>query len=227
MGEYQYRFHFYVLLRYQDDLLQGLLVTLYITGVSLIASWTIGMIVGMAGASENRVGRVAASLYVETFRVIPELIVIFWMYYCLPILFDIRMSSFLTGFLALSLIGGSTAAEIFRAGFLYVPRGEVEGARSLGMTWFQGFRIVVLPQAVRLMIPPLVNHAIDLLKISALLSTITVTELMYVAGHLNTLTFRPMEIFTVVALVYFAVAYPVSMIGRFWERRHQTLRETP
>jgi polar amino acid transport system permease protein len=222
MSEYQYTFHFYVLLRYQEELLQGLLVTLYVTCISLLASWLIGIIVGVAGASGNHTGRAAASLYVETFRVIPELIVIFWMYYCLPILFDIRMSSFLTGFLALSLIGGSTAAEIFRAGFLYVPRGEIEAARSLGMSWLQAFRIVVLPQAVRLMIPPLVNHAIDLLKISALLSTITVTELMYVAGHLNTLTFRPMEIFTVVALMYFAIAYPVSLIARFWERRHQT-----
>ena len=225
MGDYQYKFHFYVLLQYQDELLHGLLITLYITAISLLASWVIGIVVGVAGASESRLGRGVASLYVETFRVIPELIVIFWMYYCLPILFDVRMSSFLTGFLALSLIGGSTAAEIFRAGFVHVPRGEVEAARSLGMSWFQSFRVIVLPQAVRLMIPPLVNHAIDLLKISALLSTITVTELMYVAGHLNTLTFRPMEIFTVVALMYFAVAYPVSLVGRFWERHHRTLRD--
>lgn len=207
-------FRFNVLWRYRDELIQGLGVTLEVVLIALVLSWLLGIVFGSMRLSANRVVFGAATAYVEFFRIIPEIVIIFWIYYALPVLLDLQLSSLISGLLALTFIGSAFAAEIFRAGFQAVPRQHILAARGLGMSRFQCFYRIVLPQAIRFMIPPLVSHFVDMLKVSALLSTIAVTELMYTAGALNSRTFRPIEFFTVVAIAYFMIALPASLASR-------------
>lgn len=198
---------------------QGILVTMQVVVVAVALSWLFGMLFAVCRLSRRRWLSVASQGYVEFFRSTPELVQIFWIYFCLPIFFDIRLSSFWSGIIALTLFGSAYGSEIFRAGIQAVPRGHVEAARSLGMSLSQTFRRIVLPQALRIMIPPLVNHFADMVKVSALLYTIVVTELMYETMILASATFRGLEFLTVTAFLYFAMIYPFSLLARWLEVR--------
>lgn len=215
----EYTFHWEVVYHFRYELGLGILTTVHVVLWSLLISLTAGLIVGSCRLSKQHWLALAGGAYADFFRITPELILIFWVYYCIPITLGIGISSFVSGVVALSLIGTAYAAEIFRAGFQAVPRGHVHAARSLGMSSFQTNRTIVLPQAVRIMLPPFMNFFADLLKTSSLLAPIAVTELMYRGSELNMETFRPFEAFTAVAIVYFVMIYPISMGVRRVERR--------
>ena len=204
----------------QWDLLeQGILVTVEVVVVSVALSWLFGLLFAVGRMSSRRWLSAASQAYIEFFRSTPELVQIFWVYFCLPIFLDIRLSSFWSGVIALTLFGSAYGSEIFRAGIQAVPRGHVEAARSLGLSSWQSFRRIVLPQALRLMIPPLVNHFADMVKVSALLYTIVVTELMYQTMIQAAATFRGLEFLTVTAFIYFLMIYPFSLLARWLEFR--------
>ena len=198
---------------------QGILLTIQVVVVSLLLSWLVGLLVAVCRLSKQRWLSAASQGYVEFFRATPELVQIFWVYYCIPIFFDIQLSSFWSGVIALTLFGSAYGSEIFRAGIQAVPRGHAEAARSLGMSLWQTFRRIVLPQAVRVMIPLFVNHFADMVKVSALLFTIVVTELMYQTMYHAALTFRGVEFLTVAAAIYFVMIYPFSLFARRLEVR--------
>jgi polar amino acid transport system permease protein len=161
----------------------------------------------------------AASLYVDFFRATPVLAQLIWIYYALPILTGKSLTAFVAGSIGLSLYAGSFLAEIFRAGILSVERGQSEAALALGMSRAQAMRRVILPQATVRMLPPIGSSLITLVKDSALLSIIAVPELMRQSEALASLTFRRMEVLTVVSVIYFGLTYPLSRGVNYLHRR--------
>ena len=207
-------FDHFVLLRYYPILLEGLLMTVIAIGISL----GIGIVLGLLACLGSLLGRGTAHhvarAYVHLFRATPELVLIFWVYFCLPPILDIRLSALASGVLALSVVTGAYLAEIFRAGVLAVPRGQVEAAHALAIPGYYRWRHVILPQAVRRMMPAFVNYFTELLKHTTLLAGIGVTELTYQAYTLGAQTFRYLEFLTAIAIAYFLVIFPMSLYVR-------------
>jgi ABC-type amino acid transport system permease subunit len=156
--------------------------------------------------------------FIQFFRTTPEMILIFWGYYCLPLLLDWQISGFWTGSLVLGLVAAAYLAEIFRAGIEAIPRGQWEAARALGLHAYPLWRRVVLPQSLRLMVPPFVNYFTELVKNTTLLSAIGVGELSLQAYLLGGQTFRYVEFLTVIAFGYFLVIFPATVLARRLER---------
>lgn len=200
-------------------LLSGIGVTLWVTFAALTTAMFIGLVVGLFRMSKRWFPSVASAAYVEVFRNTPTLIQLIWVYYCLPILAGINFSAIASCTIALALNGSAYVAEIFRGGIQSIDRGQVEAARSLGLSFRQTMRKIVLPQAFRRMIPPFVNEAVALLKFSSLVSVLGVADLTYQAQVLSTTTFRPIEIFTAIAVVYFVLCTMLSYCARRLERR--------
>ena len=216
-----YRFRFDVVWSNIGYLLDGLGMTLVISLVSLLASIVIGLIIALGRRSRSRWLSFPAATYCELFRDTPVLVQLFWVYYVLPVLIGVRLSAFTAVVIGLSLNSGAFLAEIFRAGIQAVPRGQIDAARVLGMNRALTMRRIVLPQAIRIVLPPMGNDFVALIKFSSLASTFAVGEITRKATELSSFTFRPIEIFSFIALVYFAICWPLSMSIRYLERRLQ------
>jgi His/Glu/Gln/Arg/opine family amino acid ABC transporter permease subunit len=214
-----YSFSFEVVWRNWPYLVSGVGITLFVTVVSLVAGTLIGLVIGVMRLSKNRVLSSIGRGYVGLLRNTPVLVQLIWVYYCVPILTGLEMDSTTSCIVALSLHGGAYVGEIIRGGIQGVDRGQVEAARTVGLSHFQTLRKVVLPQALRRMIPPLVNEAVTLLKYSSLVSVLGVADLTYNAQVLATTTFRPIEIFTFVALEYLVLCIALSYAAALVERR--------
>ena len=212
-------FDLHTLLRYQNVIWYGLWMTVFMSVVSLAIGAAIGLLACIGKLSERGLGYHLASGFIDFFRTIPEVVIIFWVYSCLPILMQITMSAEVCAILALSLFAGAFLAEIFRAGVLAVPPGQVEAANALGIPIYHIWRKIILPVAIRRMVPAFVNFLTDLVKASALLSAIGIGELFYQASVLGNTTYRHMEFFTAIAVLYFAVIFPLSVYARRSERR--------
>lgn len=198
-------------------LVEGFLVTLQITGVSLILAVAFGLISALFRLSESLAAKALARAYVELIRNTPLLVQIFFVYFVLsPVL---GLERFFSAVLALSLFEGAYLAEIFRAGILSVPRGQREAAESLGLGRWGTYRHVVLPQAVRHVLPPLTGQAVSLIKDSALVSTIAVYDLTMRAQAVIAETYLAFEIWFAVAAVYLAMTLGLSLLMGFMERR--------
>ena len=189
-------------------------MTILITLVALVLGIVLGLIICGMRLSENAVARRFALLYIDFFRNTPEMVLIFWVYFCVPPLFDIRLSAFWSGTIALSLVSGAYMAEIFRAGIESISRGQIEAAYALGLRFYPRWTAIILPQALRRMIPAIVGYFTELLKNTGLLSAIGVTELVYESSTLGAQTFRYLEFFTFTAILYFATIYPISILMR-------------
>jgi polar amino acid transport system permease protein len=196
-------FRFGVVTESLPYLLGGLKITLLVTASSLFLSFFIGLLVGMMRLSKLRLISAPASLFVLLLRNTPVLIQLVWVYYCLPIIFGIDLAPVTACILALSLHGGAYTAEIVRSGIQSIDVGQIEAAKSIGLTYTQTMQKVILPQAFRRITPPLANEGITLLKYSSLVSTLGVADLTYNAQVVATTTFRPLEIYSALALEYF------------------------
>jgi len=214
-----YTFKFDVVWANLGFLLQGIQVTLMVTIAALASGLALGLIVALARMSKRRWLYMPAIAYVEVFRNTPALIQLMWVYYCLPILTGLEISAAASATLALAVNGAAYIAEIIRGGIQGVDRGQVEAARTLGMSHVQTLRKIVLPQAFRRMIPPFVNESVSILKFSSLVSVLGVADLTYQATVLSTTTFRPIEIFTFIAVVYFILCTTLSYFARRLELR--------
>jgi len=214
-----YKFHFDVVSNNLAFLLSGIQLTLLVTAAALTGSLVLGLIVALGRMSKRPWLKMPATAYIEVFRNTPALIQLMWVYYCLPILTGFDMSAVPSATLALGVNGAAYVAEIIRGGIQSIDRGQVEAARTLGMSHFQTMRKIVLPQAFRRMIPPFVNESVSLLKFSSLVSVLGVADLTYQAQVLSTTTFRPIEIFTFIAVVYFALCTTLSFVANRLERR--------
>lgn len=197
-------------LRYWPFLLDGLRWTVQISLIAMAGGLLIGMLVALARVYQVPVLSTVGALYVDFFRSTPVLAQLIWIYYALPILTGKSLTAITAGSIGLSLYAGSFLSEVFRAGLLSVERGQTEAALALGMTRLQSLRRVVLPQAIVRMLPPIGSSLVTLVKDSSLLTVIAVPELMRQSETLASITFRRMEVLTVIAFVYFLMTYPIS-----------------
>lgn len=200
-------------------LAQGSVVTLKITVISLFFALLIGLLFGLMSTSRSKVLRGIATAYVDFLRGTPLLVQIFFIYFGLPPVLDIKIPETTAGILALSLNAGAYLAEIFRGGILSIDKGQMEAARSLGLSHGKAMRLVILPQAVRRMIPAFVNQFIVTLKDTSLLTVIGIRELMNSGEIIISSNFRSFEIWAVVAVFYFLMIYILSLLSRSLERR--------
>lgn len=214
-----YTFQFDVVWENLGFLLSGVELTLIVTVAALTSGSVVGLVVALARMSPRRWLQLPAIGYIELFRNTPALIQLMWMYYCLPLLTGLELSAVASATLALTVNGSAYIAEIIRGGIQGVDRGQVEAARTLGMSHAQTMRKIVLPQAFRRMIPPFVNEAVSILKFSSLVSVLGVADLTYQAQVLSTTTFRPIEIFTFIALVYLVLCSALAYMARRLELR--------
>jgi len=214
-----YTFRFDVVTSNLGFLLSGIKATLLVTVAALAVGLIIGLVVALGRMSRRRWVYAPATVYIEVFRNTPALVQLIWVYYCLPILTGINMNAPVSCTLALAVNGAAYIAEIIRGGIQGVDRGQVEAARTLGMSYAQTMRKIVLPQAFRRMIPPFVNESVSVLKFSSLVSVLGVADLTYQAQVLSTTTFRPIEIFTFLAIVYFVICTIMSYCARLLEIR--------
>jgi polar amino acid transport system permease protein len=196
---------------------RGLKLTLEITVVTIALGMALGIVVAAARLSSVRVVRWITTLYVESMRGTPVLIQLFWIYYALPILTGIQLPAFESVVLALTLNVGAFFGEAFRSGIQAIPREQVETADALGLRYAQRMRYVVVPQAFRIVLPVLISISISLFKDTSLVSVLGVNELMYTARTISTATYRPLEVYTATALIYFIIAFPVAIIMRRYE----------
>jgi len=157
--------------------------------------------------------------YIEVFRCTPLLVQLVWMYYALPVLIQVEMSAGFACFLTLTLYGGAFYAEIFRGGIEAIDRGQWEAGRALGMRRGRIFIRLILPQAVRVMIPALINQTVLQLKNTSLVSTVAVGDLLYQGSVIATAIYRPLEVYTVIAILYFAVLFPLTWGAAQLEKR--------
>ena len=198
-------------------LLQGLKVTLQITVISLLLAFVLGLVTAVLRMSSSVLGKMLARGYLELIRNTPLLVQIFFIYFVLsPIL---GIDRFTSAVLALSLFEGAYASEIFRAGIVSIHRGQWEAAFSLGFGMIDTYRYVILPQAIRRMLPPLTSQAISLIKDSALVSTIAIYDLTMQGQAIIAETFLTFEIWFVVAAIYLLVTLTLSIAANAMERR--------
>ena len=198
-------------------LLRGLGVTLQITAASLVLAFLIGLTTALMRLSGSILGRLTARTYLELVRNTPLLVQIFFIYFVLsPVL---QLSAFASAVLALSLFEGAYVSEIFRAGILSIHRGQWEAAFSLGLGTWRTYRLVILPQAVRNILPPLTSQAISLIKDSALVSTIAIYDLTMQGQAIIAETYLVFEIWFTVAALYLVITLALSLTVAIMEKK--------
>ena len=207
-----------VIIHYFPFLLKGALLPPDISFISLIFGLAAGLLAALGVLSPNRLLRWPARFYVWLIRSTPLLVQLFIIYFGLP-QFGLELNPFWSGVLGLALNTGAYNAETIRAGILSVPRGQREAARSLGMSGAKTMRRIILPQALRLIIPPLGNNFIILIKDTSLVSTITLVELTLTAQRLIGSTYRPFEMYLMAAFLYAVLTTSASVLLRQVERR--------
>jgi polar amino acid transport system permease protein len=215
----EYNWDFHTILLNWNVLGRGLLQTARLAMVCLVTGIALGLVVGAGRYSRNRLWHWPATAFVEVFRNTPALVQIMWFFFAFPIISPFDISAFSAAALALSLNTAAFSAEIFRGGIQSIHPSQWEAGTALGMTWLQTLRRVVLPQAVRRMIPAFTNRGIELIKMTSLASTIAFGEVLHEAKTLSAIHFNPIEAFTTVALLFFAIVYPLTLLMHRLELR--------
>ncbi|MBO8127321.1 MAG: amino acid ABC transporter permease [Firmicutes bacterium] len=215
-------FRWDLIIRSMPVLLEGAWVTVKLTTIAVTIGLVIGTFVGMARTSKNKIVYGIASVYVDFIRGTPLLVQIFLVYMGLPQLLGFPIPVWIAAITSLGVNSGAYVAEIVRAGIQSIDRGQVEAARSLGMTHRQTMRYIILPQAFKRIIPPLGNEFIAMLKDSSLVAVISLEELMRKGQIIQTRTFRPFEIYLAVAVLYLIMTLTISRLVAFAERRLKT-----
>lgn len=210
-------------LSFLPKLLDGAVITILVSVVSYVLAALLGLLIGMARMTRFWPVRVFATVYIQLIRGTPLLLQLFSIYYVLPY-GGIVLSPFVAGVLGLTINYAAYMAEVFRSGIQAIPREQWEAARSLGMSRKLLMRRIVLPQAIRIVIPALGNFFISIFKDSALVSVISMRDLMFTGELLASATFKYFEIFALVALIYFAISYPVAKLVDYVERQFDMSR---
>lgn len=199
-------------------LLEGLMVTLQVTAGAIALAIPLAIVAGLGRLSRNKLLRWPASVYVEVFRGTSALVQLFWFFFVLPLL-GVQLPAIFVGILVLALNAGAYGAEVVRGAVLAVPKGQREAAVALNMTRAQTVRRIVLPQAIPAMLPPATNLMIELLKNTALVSLVTISDLTFRGQLLRNDTLRTVEIFGLILFLYFGVALLITAVMRLLERR--------
>jgi polar amino acid transport system permease protein len=215
----QYTWQFEVAWQHRTAIMRGVVITWELTLLALAIASILGLALAIMSMTRVPAIRLPAIWIIEFFRGLPALVVLIWIYYSLPILTGINFGGFVSSVVGLALCQSAYSAEIFRAGIEAIDKGQMESARSLGMSYVLAMRRIILPQAVRIMVPPFINTFANMLKWTSLASVVAVAEILHRAENIIQLTFRPMEIYTAIALVYFVMIFPFTWLSRGVERR--------
>ena len=200
-------------------LLSGLTTTIYISVVSIVISMFLGLIVAIPSLAKSKFLTYINIGYVEIVRAVPLLVLILWIYYGLPIMTGISFSPFVSGIIALAISESAFQAEIFRAGINSIKKAQWEAGSSLGLNFFKRLRLVILPQAIKNILPAIGNQFVYVLKMSSLVSIIGIGDLTRKANELVVTTYRPLEIYTFLILEYLVLILIVSYFVRRLENK--------
>jgi len=214
-------FDWKVIIDYFPDLLAGVKVTLSITILSLLIGLVFGLALALARISGWKIISWPAYVYIEFFRTTPPLVQIVWFYFVVPVIIGMELSAFQAASIALGLNIAAFLGEIFRAGIQGIDKTQIDATRVLGLDSVDSYRYVILPQAFRIVLPPTTSTIMLLMKGTSLATAIGTLELMRVGQLISLETFRPFEILTAVALIYFLITYPVAYGMRRLERKMQ------
>jgi polar amino acid transport system permease protein len=218
-----YTWHFGLVWEFKGVFLRGAVVTLSLAVGALLIAMLLGLVLGMLRSSKRKYLSAPAIVYIEFFRSTPTLVQLVWIYYSLPILTGIQLGSFVAVMLGLGLHSAAYMAEIFRAGVNSIDQGQWDAARSIGMSHLRAARRIILPQAVRRMIPPFINEFANLMKLTTLGSVVAVYELLHESDNLIASTYRPLEIYTTLAVVFAIIIFPFifasQRLERYWRVR--------
>lgn len=214
-----YVWDFAILTKYSRLFWMGIGWTLAYTIGTIVLGTLIGLAVALLRLKRWRLLDWPLMAYVEIFRCTPLLVQIIWFYYAFPVVIGVNIPAHVAAVSVLSLYGGAFYAEIFRGGIESIERGQWDAARAVGLRPWLVMRLVILPQALRRMLPPYVNQSIIQLKNTSLVSVIAVPDLVYQATLINADTYRPLEVYTVVAIIYFAILFPATLLAQRLEQR--------
>lgn len=221
-----YQWDFSVVWRNFDMLLVGLANTVQITLISLAAGLVLGLVIALARLSKHAFISGPAGAFIDFFRGTPPLVQLFWVYFALPVILDTRIDSFVASVITLTLVSTAFNAEVFRGGIVSIDQGQWDGARALGMSSSQSMRRIILPQAIKRMLPVFLERLIELMKTSTIASTVSFPDLLFQAQDLSLSTYRPLEIFTVIAAMFFLIFFCASRALQALERRLARSGET-
>ncbi|MBV8698949.1 amino acid ABC transporter permease [Bradyrhizobium sp.] len=213
-----YVWDFSILGKYSHLFWLGLGWTVAYTIGTILLGTLLGLIVGMLRLKRWPVIDWLLIAYIELFRCTPLLVQIVWFYYAFPVVIGLNIPAHVAAVTVLTLYGGAFYAEIVRGSIESVPRGQWDAAHALGFRGWHLLRLVILPQALKPMMAPYVNQSVTQLKNTSLVSVIAVPDLVYNATLINAETYRPLEVYTIVALIYFAILFPATLAGRTLER---------
>jgi len=212
-------FDWSVIWQHRDALLAGTATTILLTIATMAIAVPCGMVVAILRLYAWAPVRALATAYVELFRNLPLILVVFWAFYVLPILTGLGLSPLATGLTALALNVTAYNAETFRAGINSIRRGQLEAALALGMSRTQALSRIIVPQALRRILPVLASTWVSLFKDTSLVSVIAVSELAYVAMQIRSQTFRVLEMLTAMAAIYWLLGYPQAKLVDWIQRR--------
>ena len=206
--------------QYPNGPLGGLTLTVLLSGAALVLAMPLGLVLGVARVSRWRVLAWPVAVLVQVVRALPLLLVVFWAYFFLPAVTGVKTGQATTMLMTLVLFDAVYLAEIVKAGIDALPRGQHEGARSLGLSYGQALRLVILPQALRHVSPSLVSQLVATIKATSLGYIIGLSEVSFIATQVNTLVFtKAVEVYIVLALTYFILCFGLSRLAFLLERR--------
>ena len=209
-----------IIWQYRDALAEGVMMTVLLAVVTMLIAIPGGILLALMRLSPLRPLSAISACFVEFFRNIPLILLVYWAYYVMPVAIGVEFSAFTTGLVALSLNVSAYNAETFRAGIGSIRKGQTEAALALGMSRFQVMRQVVLPQAVRRVLPVLASTWVSLFKDTSLVSVIGVSELAHVSLQIRAQTFRILEMLTAMAGIYWLLGYPQAKLVDWIHRRY-------
>ncbi len=206
--------------QYPNGPLGGLSLTILLSGAALLLAMPLGLLLGIARVSPFRAVRWPATALVQVVRAVPLLLVVFWAYFFLPAVTGVKTGQATTMLMTLVLFDAVYLAEIVAAGIRALPKGQMESARSLGLGYFGALRLVLLPQALKNVLPSLVNQLVSTIKATSLGYIIGLSEVSFIATQVNTLVFtKAVEVYIILALTYFVLCFGLSRLAFMLERR--------
>jgi polar amino acid transport system permease protein len=213
-----YSWDFQTVWEYRQVFVRGAIITAQLTFWATLIGTSLGLFLGLLRRSDNAALRYPAAIYIESFRSTPILVQLVWIYYSMPILTGLQMGNIMSCAIGLGLHCSAYVAEIFRAGVNSIEKGQWDAAHAIGMRYPKLMLRIILPQAIRRMIPPLINEFATLIKLTSLGSVLAVNELLHEAENLINNTYRPLEIYTAVAIAFAIMIYPFIYASQRLER---------
>ena len=214
-----FEFKWHVLLRYQSFLIDGVLITIQMALIGMAIALTLGLVIALMGKSGIKILVIFSDIYIRIFRAIPLFVYLIWMFYGAAMLTGINVPAFATAVICLSMTHSAFMAETYRAGIESVPKGHTEAGLSVGLSRFQVMRYIILPQAVRTILPPIGNEFVIVFKSTTILGIIGVDELVRKAQFATTLSFRPFELYSAVAVIFVIMVIIISRFNLFLEKK--------